>query len=1433
MIPLRSNEKKPFWFCFAINFCLGLNFILSRSLADALFLKVIGADSLPIMFVVNAVTVILLFFVYDHFSERINSDNVFYILSLCVGALLVPAAFFLIGGNPPRIIYPILLNVSFICATFFYIHYYNYLIDFFDTLQTKRLLPFIFSGIIIGTIVGGFTLPLFLKIAGGTSFMIVIWLLLLGIICVLVFFNRGNRTLKKVAESGGGQEGFIVGFKKNILTIRKSRFIQITLLAYFVGDLAISGANIVSQTYFANSPRFQDAAELTEFYGLIGGWAAVLTLSLQALILPRLIRYWGVVTLNLILPILFLLSIAGMACGVFLPFLMMPAAVFTRFNVASAAEYLEPVASNLILSALSPTHKKRMLAFYGGFAEPIGPIIIGLSITALTATFDITYLTFIFVFFAAGYLILSMKQNHYYTKELVNLLHGQNFDLFKAASEGMANVDHDVSDALFLKLDSDDEDEAVISAQIIANMKGAAVIPDFIKLMPSVSQGLQGAFLNIFADFGLSAKTDPIILDTVIEFISHKNPDLRQSALFALDSLDQENSFAKKVFPLLQDSDTKTACLAGVYLLNRNVPEDYHERAMEVIKSKLSQDRQTSLTAIRTLSGLRNDSVPIIQWIMLMLKERQAIQKEVAKILQSLFKRAEDLEHWKLFIHEIRNELRHPIREVRHFALKVLDKLGELGEKELIISMGDRFEKNRTFSRKALFEMNIFEGMSADQVRNLWTGHYNRFRWESALFLEASFRTEKKCGEITELIQIALQQAGKMLSQLVCLEKHCKDCDDFLLLQGIVKDQFSFALKTSIRLVEYIGKDDAFAVIRKSLESQNPRLQADAIETLENLPSKEVVNITLLLEPLIRKLPSEEKMELLRRVGFFPVYNLEDVFGFCLGNEDAWEKSLTLHAIKSAKKQGQELSQGFSTRLASSMGFKFLENRLYTAELVNNVIESEHFDPLKIVSEGTDGIKLELFEDLEKNLFSDDEDKAIVSAQILADTLGAKLLPLLFKAVENGTNNFRSAILEIFTRIGEQEDIAQQALPIVLEMMDAIPEIRKECIIAIDAVDKDGGALEKITILIQDTDIKISSIAALYLLNRHQARSFHDQCINMLSDIFRSANRASVLVVSRNLLRLRNDSPYIIQWLLMLINELKSCQKDVIKILQSLFEKSETLNYWRPFLPLIRKELSSPVRDVRAFAFGVLKRFDVLTEKELVISLGDNFEKLRRLAQDVASEKEIFKSIGKTQIKTLWEENYNRFLWSSLMLLTAEIKQPKRKEILSLAEMAIIKAGTIFSYLNYITTKYPKDDGFLLLKTVLNDHFCFAMKTAYEVFSMINKKEADQARIKSYTLTEAEIKDMFQGKKLKGIEKIKTIVILFYSKMQDSQKLEYFKLIYMLDEPLLQDVLGACIGSEESWEKEITLYAFKAAKARGNVFSKGFESKMKKMSGGY
>jgi AAA family ATP:ADP antiporter len=193
--------------------------------------------------------------------------------------------------------------------------------DVYTTDQGKRLFAVVGFGASLGAIVGSFATGQLVKAYGPNVFMIAAAVLLA--LCLLitnaVSIREKDARTTKARETVRGRSGFTLVFSNRYLL-----YIALLMLLYNLVNTTgeyILGKTVVSlyEKHHAGAAGGLDESKVIgEFYGNFFTWVNILAAILQAFVVSRVIKYFGVRVALLILPAVALIGYAGMA---FLPFL--------------------------------------------------------------------------------------------------------------------------------------------------------------------------------------------------------------------------------------------------------------------------------------------------------------------------------------------------------------------------------------------------------------------------------------------------------------------------------------------------------------------------------------------------------------------------------------------------------------------------------------------------------------------------------------------------------------------------------------------------------------------------------------------------------------------------------------------------------------------------------------------------------------------------------------------------------------------------------------------------------------------------------------------------------------------------------------------------------------------------------------------------------
>ena len=163
---------------------------IGRSSADALFLKRLGIEYLPIMYMVQSLMLAAVSLVYTAFADRIPAERFFRSL-FGILIIMILGSWFVIQTSASTLVYPAYYLIYEVSSELLLVHATLYLNQNMTTLQAKRLAPLVFAGAQTGTIMGGLTLVVAAPVIG-TANLLLVWccLLLAGSVTLYVRHQR-------------------------------------------------------------------------------------------------------------------------------------------------------------------------------------------------------------------------------------------------------------------------------------------------------------------------------------------------------------------------------------------------------------------------------------------------------------------------------------------------------------------------------------------------------------------------------------------------------------------------------------------------------------------------------------------------------------------------------------------------------------------------------------------------------------------------------------------------------------------------------------------------------------------------------------------------------------------------------------------------------------------------------------------------------------------------------------------------------------------------------------------------------------------------------------------------------------------------------------------------------------------------------------------
>jgi HEAT repeat protein/ATP/ADP translocase len=396
ILNVSSKEWPRILVAWSLMFLTRFGFITGWSIFIATFLGQVGIDKLPLLFLVNAILVVLGTFVFRHFIHKIRRELLITFTALSAAALLLASILFLQNSSIVFFILILIAEGVLLAQLGILLSLFNE--DLFSPLESQRTFPIIESAETLGGIAGGLTLSLLANQLAPYKFMLVWAIVLILILPIILKFNaqtmevpsleKEKKKRKKIHESFSDfkKVPFLKGLMvvillhwgmMNIIEFQYTKAIQQDVYSVQEQTIVIEnidGLQLASEDE-AEAITKKYEQEIARKLGLLHVIFNGLALFIQLVLASRIITRLGIVSSLMIHPLLTLFNLIGMTL---------------RFNFTSAAltRGSYEISGLIFKSAYDSSyyaipHSQRgdVKEFMQGIMKPIGAILGTVAIT--------------------------------------------------------------------------------------------------------------------------------------------------------------------------------------------------------------------------------------------------------------------------------------------------------------------------------------------------------------------------------------------------------------------------------------------------------------------------------------------------------------------------------------------------------------------------------------------------------------------------------------------------------------------------------------------------------------------------------------------------------------------------------------------------------------------------------------------------------------------------------------------------------------------------------------------------------------------------------------------------------------------------------------------------------------------------------------------
>jgi HEAT repeat protein len=829
---------------------LGMSFSMSRAASEGLFLTRLGVHYLPTLLLINPLLVLVASAVYGAFADRIPNDRLLIYTTLLPVPLIL--LLYLLMIFDATWVYFVLYTFVLAYASILTTSWTVYIAGHYDAQESKRLLPFITSGILIGTVVGGVGVAASVSYIGARN-VLLLWVgTSLGIAAVVWWLAQRFTALdteSRKTKRGAKQPSMLQNLKEGLAFSRASSLFMTTGIVSVATMVAIQLLDFEYSKILARA--YPDPATLTAFLGIFDGLTNIAALLLQWFFAPWSIRRFGVQGANLLFPYILTAAFGGL---LFSPTLL--SAMFARFTRSSLMPSLRGTTRTLMLNAVPRKMGARVRSFNTGVVLPIGQGLGALTLIALKG------IALPLLFPALGFLVcvffiwFSYRQNKAYGEALLALLQEDKIHLLDLDSNEIRQLDAAAVAAISERLRTDQAEGGLVATEISGEqgefMQEIASAQEEVSLtaiellrtigsphafaalkqhLPLSSPQLTAAALQALAAIG-GKEASP----TLYPYLHDAAPPVRVAALTGLRQLG-DATLRQHIATFLDDTDVQVRAAAlAMALVDTTMPE--HDRAQQVWEAMLdSEDKIVQIAALSILAEVPGTSLQGRVYRALDHPE-VAVRREALRVLRRL---AEARRIHELDVALLRT-LEDEHMEIRQDALQVLAAVGtDAALEHMLVLLDDE----QPLVREALLAAVKPFGKRAIEplLERLRSPQASLVVKETALLALARL-AGVQADQLLSFWEAALRDVYQYKLMLACLEaSQPPDADAFL--RVALRNEHDQILGLLIQLLGVWESPQVARLVESGLHDPDRHKRAHALEALESLSERRFARLFL------------------------------------------------------------------------------------------------------------------------------------------------------------------------------------------------------------------------------------------------------------------------------------------------------------------------------------------------------------------------------------------------------------------------------------------------------------------------------------------------------------------------------------------------------------------------------------------------------------
>jgi|GEM_PF-5503486 len=963
-LKIRENESSQVFQFFLLAILIQAGVAIGESIANSMFLVHVGFEQLPIVYILTAVIMLVIYIpIYTFFTNKYGEDKFFMYFLVMLVFVNVGILFLIQNAQDlfPKqyynyIFYFLLLYTTIIVITV-YTLLWNFIDMFYDIIDSKRVFSIFSAGTAIGAIIGGSVVTISTQYFAA-EYVLVIWSFF-ACLAILTFINI-RRNYKKIdsQESDSEEDNLFILIISMFKNMKSSSYTVLLALVFFISIIV---ATILEYEYMNILSKGQSVESLAILFGQLFVAANIFNLIVNFFIFNRLVISIGVKNVLLILPVMYVMVFLYLSVEVGIE-----AGILGFFLVQGMLVSIDYNNQNLLYNGINKKIKYQVRTFIESLGEPFTLAIAGVFLLLVGSEYTISEIALIALLLSFVYLILALMLKNQYSKAMSENLKDDWLDLGKNESNILSTIPleeqkHAVD---YLK----DKNNSVLVSKIISMYSYSEATQILLPYLNSVDEPKfkknKGFLLELLNS------NYPEVTKVVIDWLEQKQEQLSislEKELASRNLLSYETAFKR-----IDDDNSSVASVSAAVILDSQQPEHINKAINVVEKLLKTGNKEDIIEVLYILSKSKHDSYAFFAAGFLNENSHTVTVCALETILELCNQNSNKL------LRPIMKSFKEGTKLERKLSLDILHKIEDT---QSLIPLFKSINILTAYEKRQV--IGIVEKIGLQSVPSI-----------ISVLLDENFSYTARSISARVLGQIAFEQFKVVEQEIIFKElanvykylqmhtivlKEYEKTNDayFLLLSKYFRDNQQIILDFILEKLTVGGEMESFELIKTSLRSSNSKIRGNAIETIEQSTKKSVFRVLL---PLLDERPIKDVMKFYGDNFRVKEYTLDDILLQSFFSNNQLEIVLSVQLIRKYKEnyleifREQLLNEKTSKLIKDTILFELTEDKYYinVVHKLVSLIQNKFMQNFSIFSMYL-MLKNSAIQDCEKNLLIKDK----------------------------------------------------------------------------------------------------------------------------------------------------------------------------------------------------------------------------------------------------------------------------------------------------------------------------------------------------------------------------------------------------------------------------------------------------------------------------